>query len=79
MQIVFHMSVGEILHIQAQLKKHHLGISKQLLCQVCLLSQLLCDFSVASFALQCTNKKKKKKTVMEVVTNMRVLWFLDGS
>jgi len=25
MQIVFHMSVGEILHIQAQLKKHSLS------------------------------------------------------
>jgi hypothetical protein len=53
------MSVGEILHIQAQLKKHSLGISKQLLCKVCSLSQLPCDFYVACFALQCTNKIKK--------------------
>jgi len=53
------MSVGEILHVQAQLKKHRLGISKQLLCMVCLLSQLLCDFYVASFTLQCTNKGNK--------------------
>jgi hypothetical protein len=73
MQIVFHMSVGEILHIQAQLNQHRLGISKQLLCKVCLLSQLLCDF----FALQCTNKEKN--TVNDVVTSMCVLWFLDGS
>jgi len=50
MQIVFHVSVGEIQHIQAQLKKHRLGISKQLLCKVCSLSQLLCDFYVAFFA-----------------------------
>jgi len=52
------MSVGEILHIQAEVKKHRLGISKQLLCKVCLLSQLLCDFYVASFGSQCTNKEK---------------------
>jgi hypothetical protein len=53
------MSAGELRHIQAQLKKHRLGISKQLLCKVCLLSQLLCDFYVASFALQYTNNGNK--------------------